>query len=121
MFNSSVCLDADEDLNGTIDNEELKKCLRAFEFDISDEEIDDLLGYCDIEKEGIQFKEFIVFLCLVYLLTDAPNSPNLVQASIHFFFFVLIPDFLLTRALLISCCSLLSELAAEVEDECTSD
>ncbi|KAH6778151.1 Calcium-binding EF-hand family protein [Perilla frutescens var. hirtella] len=67
----------DEDSNGTIDNEELKKCLHAFEFSISDEEIDDLFSYCDMdENEGIQFKEFIVLVCLIYLLTDAPTSPN---------------------------------------------
>ncbi|XP_042059892.1 probable calcium-binding protein CML22 isoform X3 [Salvia splendens] len=67
----------DEDVNGTIDNEELKKCLHAFEFSISDEEIGDLVAYCDIDdKEGIQLKEFIVVVFLIYLLTDAPASPN---------------------------------------------
>lgn len=70
---------ADEDLNGTMDNEELKKCLQASEFSISDEEIGDLISYCDIdEKKGIQLKEFIVLVFLIYLLSEAPASPNTV-------------------------------------------
>ncbi|XP_042059891.1 probable calcium-binding protein CML22 isoform X2 [Salvia splendens] len=74
----------DEDVNGTIDNEELKKCLHAFEFSISDEEIGDLVAYCDIDdKEGIQLKEFIVVVFLIYLLTDAPASPNTIETTLN--------------------------------------
>ncbi|KAI3459653.1 hypothetical protein Pfo_016316 [Paulownia fortunei] len=67
----------DEDSNGTIDNEELKKCLHTLEFSVRDEEIDDLFHYCDMdESEGIQFNEFIVLLCLIYLLTDYSTSSH---------------------------------------------
>ncbi|KAL7081383.1 hypothetical protein ACP275_14G036500 [Erythranthe tilingii] len=67
----------DEDSNGTIDNDELKKCLHALEFSVKDDEIDDLFLYCDMdENEGIQFKEFIVLLCLNYLLTDSSTSSS---------------------------------------------
>lgn len=72
-----ICIEADEDSNGTIDNVELKKCLHTLAFVIRDEEIDDLFSYCDMdENEGIQFKEFIVLLCLIYLLTDFSTSTN---------------------------------------------
>ncbi|PHU21373.1 putative calcium-binding protein CML22, partial [Capsicum chinense] len=59
----------DEDSNGTIDRDELKKCLKKLQFHVKEEEIDDLFDSCDMdEKEGIQFNEFIVLLCLLYLL-----------------------------------------------------
>ncbi|CAI9771173.1 unnamed protein product [Fraxinus pennsylvanica] len=65
----------DEDSNGTIDHEELKKCLQKLQFRVREEEIDDLFYYCDMnENEGIQFNEFIVLLCLIYLLKDCSSS-----------------------------------------------
>ncbi|MCD7451400.1 hypothetical protein HAX54_011708 [Datura stramonium] len=67
----------DEDSNGTIDLEELKKCIKKLQFHVKEEEIDDLFHSCDVdEKEGIQFNEFIVLLCLLYLLTDSSSSDN---------------------------------------------
>ncbi|XP_019250569.1 PREDICTED: probable calcium-binding protein CML22 isoform X2 [Nicotiana attenuata] len=65
----------DEDSNGTIDRRELKKCVKKLQFHVKDEEIDDLFDSCDVdEKDGIQFNEFIVLLCLVYLLMDSSSS-----------------------------------------------
>ncbi|CAN4120803.1 unnamed protein product [Withania somnifera] len=63
------------DSNGTIDREELKKCIKKLQFHVKEEEIDDLFDSCDVdEKEGIQFNEFIVLLCLLYLLTGSSSS-----------------------------------------------
>ncbi|XP_016468100.1 putative calcium-binding protein CML22 isoform X3 [Nicotiana tabacum] len=63
------------DSNGTIDREELKKCVKKLQFHVKEEEINDLFHSCDVdENEGIQFNEFIVLLCLIYLLTDSSSS-----------------------------------------------
>ncbi|KAL7251231.1 hypothetical protein ACSBR1_013124 [Camellia fascicularis] len=67
----------DEDSNGTIDLEELKKCLQKLQLHLTEKEIDDLFHSCDVDgSEGIQFEEFIVLLCLIYLLMDHSNSPH---------------------------------------------
>ncbi|XP_030929902.1 probable calcium-binding protein CML21 [Quercus robur] len=61
----------DEDSNGAIDYEELKKSFHKLEISCTEEEINDLFQACDInEDKGIDFNEFIVLLCLVYLLKD---------------------------------------------------
>uniref|UniRef100_A0A2N9G5V1 EF-hand domain-containing protein n=1 Tax=Fagus sylvatica TaxID=28930 RepID=A0A2N9G5V1_FAGSY len=66
----------DEDSNGTIDREELKKCLQKLQLHLTEEEVEDLFHSCDIDgSEGIQFKEFIVLLCLIYLLKE-PSSTD---------------------------------------------
>uniref|UniRef100_A0A1D1Y1T7 Putative calcium-binding protein CML22 n=1 Tax=Anthurium amnicola TaxID=1678845 RepID=A0A1D1Y1T7_9ARAE len=53
----SVFEQCDEDSNGTIDHEELKKCLAKLKVHLTEQEIDDLYHYCDIDgKEGIQYK-----------------------------------------------------------------
>ena len=76
LFNSylDVCfiiLIVDEDSNGAIDYEELKKSFHKLEISCTEEEINDLFQACDInEDKGIDFNEFIVLLCLVYLLKD---------------------------------------------------
>lgn len=58
---------------------ELKKSLQQLQLQLSEEEIDDLFHSCDIDgSEGIQFNEFIVLLCLIYLLKDQPLSSNIV-------------------------------------------
>ncbi|GMP55644.1 hypothetical protein CsSME_00020406 [Camellia sinensis var. sinensis] len=50
----------DEDSNGTIDLEELKKCLQKLQLRLTEKEIDHLFHSCDVDgSEGIQFKEFI--------------------------------------------------------------
>ncbi|KAK1273156.1 putative calcium-binding protein CML21 [Acorus gramineus] len=61
----------DEDSNGSIDQEELKRCFHKLEVSFSDDEIRDLFEACDInENMGMKFNEFIVLLCLVYLLRE---------------------------------------------------
>ncbi|XP_038905190.1 probable calcium-binding protein CML21 [Benincasa hispida] len=65
----------DEDLNGIIDRRELKECFDGLEISLTEEEIDDLFDACDISTAmGMKFNEFIVLLCLVYLLKDDPNA-----------------------------------------------
>ena len=74
IFNYSLSF-TDKDSNGTIDHEELKKCLTDLQVHVSETE-DVLYYYCDVDgKEGIQFNEFIVLLCLTYLLME-PASAN---------------------------------------------
>ncbi|KAD5508900.1 hypothetical protein E3N88_16603 [Mikania micrantha] len=72
---------ADEDSNGTIDNEELKKCLQKLQFNCTQEEIKDLFESCDIDgSNGIQFNEFIVLLCLIYILAGPSSSSHATPA-----------------------------------------
>ncbi|XP_022761908.1 probable calcium-binding protein CML22 isoform X2 [Durio zibethinus] len=67
----------DEDSNGTIDREELSKCLEKLQLCLTKEEVEDLFHSCDIDgSEGIQFNEFIVLLCLIYLLMKPSFSPD---------------------------------------------
>ncbi|KAK3130802.1 hypothetical protein QOZ80_6BG0498240 [Eleusine coracana subsp. coracana] len=69
----------DEDSNGEIDKEELKHCFQKLEISFTEEEITDLFEACDINEDmGMKFNEFIVFLCLVYLL----NEPAVSEAKI---------------------------------------
>jgi calcium-binding protein CML len=66
---------ADEDSNGEIDQQELKHCFQKLGIESTDDEIKDLFQACDIyEHMGMKFNEFIVFLCLVYLLNDPAVS-----------------------------------------------
>ncbi|PON47207.1 Parvalbumin [Parasponia andersonii] len=61
----------DEDSNGAIDQEEMKKCFHKLGISFTEEEIIDFFNACDINEDmGIKFNEFIVLLCLVYLLKD---------------------------------------------------
>lgn len=54
--------------------EELKKCLEELKLSLSEEEVKSLYGWCDVDgSKGIQFNEFIVLLCLIYLLSK-PSS-----------------------------------------------
>lgn len=65
----------DEDSNGAIDHEELKKCFSKLEISFSEEEINDLFEACDFNDDlGMKFSEFIVLLCLVYLFKDDPAA-----------------------------------------------
>ena len=65
----------DEDSNGAIDPQELKHAFGKLEINFTDEEISDLFEACDINEDmGIEFSEFIVLLCLVYLLKDDPTA-----------------------------------------------
>ncbi|XWS13430.1 hypothetical protein CRYUN_Cryun36dG0036800 [Craigia yunnanensis] len=66
----------DEDSNGTFDHEELNKCLEKLQLRLT-KEVEDLFRSCDIDgSEGIQFNEFIVLLCLIYLLMKPSTSPD---------------------------------------------
>ncbi|KAL5200125.1 hypothetical protein ABZP36_021328 [Zizania latifolia] len=69
----------DEDSNGEIDKQELKHCFQKLEIAFNEEEINDLFEACDINEDmGMKFNEFIVFLCLIYLL----NEPAVSEAKI---------------------------------------
>lgn len=74
---------ADEDSNGSIDHTELKNCIRKLEISFEEDEINDLFNACDINEDmGITFTEFIVLLCLVYLLKDDSSTLQKVTANI---------------------------------------
>jgi len=74
---------ADEDSNGEIDKEELKHCFQKLEISFTEEEICDLFEACDINEDmGMSFNEFVVFLCLVYLLNE-PAVSEAVSFIIH--------------------------------------
>ncbi|KAL1370506.1 probable calcium-binding protein CML21 [Arachis hypogaea] len=65
----------DEDSNGVIDREELKKSFSKLEISFTEEELNDLFEACDINEDmGMEFNEFTVLLCLVYLLADDPAA-----------------------------------------------
>ncbi|XP_040988532.1 LOW QUALITY PROTEIN: probable calcium-binding protein CML21 [Juglans microcarpa x Juglans regia] len=65
----------DEDSNGAIDHDELKKCFHKLEISFTEKEINDLFEACDINEDmGMKFNEFIVLLCLVYLFKDDPTA-----------------------------------------------
>ncbi|KAJ8424973.1 hypothetical protein Cgig2_001828 [Carnegiea gigantea] len=67
----------DENCDGTIDGEELRKCLRELQVDLADQETNDLFHSCDVDRNGvIQFNEFIVLLCIVYLLIKPSGSAD---------------------------------------------
>ncbi|PKI57573.1 probable calcium-binding protein CML22 [Punica granatum] len=67
----------DEDSNGTIDRQELRKCLEKLQLQMTDKDVDDLFHSCDMDgTEGIQFKEYIVLLCLIHLLKDPSPSAS---------------------------------------------
>lgn len=67
----------DEDSNGAIDLEELKKSLQKLQVNLTENEIHDLFHSCDMDgSEGIQLNEFIVLLCLIYLLMEPSTSSN---------------------------------------------
>lgn len=58
---------------------------------LPEEEIKDLFRYCDIDRsKGIQFNEFIVLLCLIYLLEEHSSSDNVLGKRLGFIFTFLI-------------------------------
>ena len=74
----------DEDSNGSIDHTELKNCFRKLEISFEEDEINDLFEACDINEDmGITFTEFIVLLCLVYLLKDDSSTLQKVTLVIN--------------------------------------
>lgn len=59
----------DKNGNGTLELEELMECFKDLKVSFTDEEIKDLYAESDMNSNsGIDFKEFIVLLALVYLL-----------------------------------------------------
>uniref|UniRef100_A0ACD5VJB8 Uncharacterized protein n=1 Tax=Avena sativa TaxID=4498 RepID=A0ACD5VJB8_AVESA len=88
----------DGDSNGTIDKEELRSCLRQLQVQMSEKGVDSVHRYCDIDnRKGIQFQEFVVLLCLMYLLFG-PNVTRQVSefesAKLNYVFDELIDAFL---------------------------
>ncbi|GER56988.1 calcium-dependent protein kinase family protein [Striga asiatica] len=85
----------DEDGNGAIDPEELKRCFRKLEFNFSDEEIKELFEACDINEDmRMKFNEFIVLLCLVYLLKeDQPSQQAIGMPSLGATFETIVDTF----------------------------
>ncbi|CAL1404778.1 unnamed protein product [Linum trigynum] len=89
----------DLDSNGTIDHEELRKCFNKLEISFTEEEINDLFAACDINDDyGMNFHEFIVLLCLVYLLKAAavaadPNKPKMGMPNLEGAFETLVDAF----------------------------
>ena len=78
------CSVADEDSDGTIDNEELQSFLSKLQVQMSEKEMDNLHHYCDIDsRNGIQFQEFVVLLCLMYLLFG-PDVTRRVHTTLLF-------------------------------------
>ncbi|KAJ0235364.1 calcium-binding protein CML22 [Hirschfeldia incana] len=73
----------DQDGNGTIDMEELKECLEELKLmSLSEEEVKGLYGWCDVDgSKGIQFNEFIVLLCLIYLLAKPSSAESTEEKS----------------------------------------
>ncbi|KAF1895852.1 hypothetical protein Lal_00037969 [Lupinus albus] len=67
----------DEDSNGSIEPNELKKFVEHLQLHLPEEHIENLFHYCDIDgSKGIQFNEFIVLLCLIHLLEESPTYDN---------------------------------------------
>nr|XP_043608391.1 probable calcium-binding protein CML21 [Erigeron canadensis] len=67
----------DEDRNGAIDIKELKHCFDKLQVKFTNDEINDIFKACDLNDDmGISFNEFIVLLCLVYLLKEDPAAPQ---------------------------------------------
>lgn len=73
----------DKDGNGSVDMEELKLCLQELQVEYSDEEIEEFHHESDMDSShGIQFKEFIVVLALIYLL-GRPTHTGAVSSLLY--------------------------------------
>lgn len=73
----------DEDSNGSIEPNELKKFLEHLELHLKEQEIENLFEYCDLDgSKGIQFNEFIVLLCLIHLLAEPSSSNNVLTGNL---------------------------------------
>ncbi|XP_010468449.1 PREDICTED: probable calcium-binding protein CML22 [Camelina sativa] len=72
------------DKNGTIDIEELKKCLEELQLSLSDEEVKGLYGiWCDVDgSKGIQFNEFMFKLIEVFLFLDKEGKGKVNKADV---------------------------------------
>lgn len=79
-----VCT-ADANGNGSIDLDELQLCFKELQVAFGAEEVQAFYAECDMDSShGIDFKEFIVVLALVYLLGAPPTSSGASsQGEIH--------------------------------------
>lgn len=67
----------DEDVNGVIDKIELKRSFQKLQVSLREDEFNSLFEACDMHDDmGIRFNEFIVLLCLVYLLRNDSSSSS---------------------------------------------
>ncbi|EFJ07984.1 hypothetical protein SELMODRAFT_132549 [Selaginella moellendorffii] len=67
----------DKDDSGTIDLEELKTCFRELQVEFTDTEVKAFHEESDMDKsKGVDFKEFIIVLALVYLLGETGAKPK---------------------------------------------
>ena len=72
---------ADRNGDGSLDMEELKLCLQELQVEYSDQEVEEFHHESDMDSShGIQFKEFIVVLALIYLL-GRPTHTGVVSFS----------------------------------------
>ncbi|KAL9997673.1 putative EF-hand domain-containing protein [Helianthus debilis subsp. tardiflorus] len=73
----------DVDSNGIVDREELTKCLQKLQFDCTEQEINDLFESCDLGRnKGMKFNEFVVVLCLIYLLGGTLSSNHMATTMV---------------------------------------
>jgi Ca2+-binding EF-hand superfamily protein len=95
-----MTLFADKNGDGSLDMEELKICLQELQVEYSDQEIEEFHHESDMDSShGIQFKEFIVVLALIYLL-GRPTHTGVVSFSFSFLFCIE-PSVSFTYALLL--------------------
>ncbi|KAL9687521.1 hypothetical protein QQ045_031924 [Rhodiola kirilowii] len=64
----------DKDSDGTIGREDVERFLRTLSLNLNKDQVDELFDSCDMDKsQSIQFNEFIVLLCLAYILKAEPR------------------------------------------------
>ena len=88
----------------------MKKCFQKLGISFTEEEIGDFFNACDFNDDmGIKFSEFIVLLCLVYLLKDdqaALHTVSETNYSFSFFFSFLLCVNVAISSLVLVCASL---------------
>lgn len=79
-----MALFADKNGDGSLDMEELKLCLQELQVEYSDQEVEEFHHESDMDSShGIQFKEFIVVLALIYLLGRPTHT-----GTVSYFYFI---------------------------------
>lgn len=118
-----VAFCSDEDHNGVIDQEELKKCFSELEISFTEEEIKDLFEACDVNDDmGMKFNEFIVLLCLVYLFKNDPIALRAVSIihSLCYISFLLCHMFFFFEPIYLSLCCYLHDATFSIFGRYTS-
>ncbi|KAH9311412.1 hypothetical protein KI387_026447, partial [Taxus chinensis] len=91
----SVFQKIDDDSNGTIDLDELKRGFQELHISFTDKEMKELYQECDMnESKGIDFKEFIVLLALVYLLEDGTAKSHILLPELEASFKTVVDTFI---------------------------